>query len=338
EVGGVGGVVGRDVDAAALFASTRLQGAADPVQPVDSRGDETQELYWKLVRQAQASATQGNLVGAAILRMKASRVAPAAQTLPTRQEAENDIAQLAKRLSAALALTDAETADWARHMTLLLDKADQGTRPMEARVLDDLLRVCEDFEEEIYTLDVVEYVLSGGKRPIKRPLPSQRLVRIAKHLRAAIAKLGPVRLSDTDRNHLTRLAQQARAKTEENLRARFRPVLVTALDDVGLNPSGPLEQAAFEKMIDELLDRISSYGYLTFAELRDTISRNQLKLPDLTEPEDFIRGDALIRLDRRLGSLLDGVYRPGEFYVRWLERGASLLFGTSWGRPFTRFV
>jgi hypothetical protein len=338
DFGKVEAVLARDLDAADLFERTRLKGAADPVQPVDARTDESQEVYWALVRAAQKAANEGNLVGASILRMRASRVAPAAQTLPTRQEAEKDIAQLSQRLGEALGLTEAETSDWKQHLTLLLDKADQGTRPMEARVLEELLKVCMDHEQEIYTLDVVEYVLSAGKRPIKRPLPSQRMVRVAKHLRSASGMLGTVRLSDTDRNHLSRLMQQALRKTEDGLRTRFRPVLVTAMEDVGLRPNGPLEQAAFEKMVAELLDRISNYGFLTFAELRDTISRNQLKLPDLTEPEDFIKGDALIRLDRRLGSLLDGVYRPGEFYVRWLERFTSLQFGTWWGRLLSRFV
>jgi hypothetical protein len=331
-------VLAQDIDAADLFARTRLAGAANPVVSIESRPDDSQEVYWRLVRSAQKSANDGNLVAAAILRTRASRIAPAALTLPTRQEAEKDIAQLTKRLGEALDLSDAEVSDWTRYLTLLLDKADQENRPMEARVLEDLLKVCEDHEKEIYTLDLFEYLMSGGKRPIKRPLPSQRLVRIAKHLRAANQKLGTVRLSDTDRNHLTRLLNQALSKTEEALRTRFRPVLETALSDVGLQPDGPLQQAAFEKIVAELLDRISTYGYLTFAELRDTISRNQLKLADLHEPEDFIRGDPLIRLDRRLGSLLDGVYRPGEFYVRWLERFTSMKFGTWWGRAITLFL
>jgi hypothetical protein len=279
----------------------------------------------------------GNTVGAAILRMRASRIAPAAQTLPTRNEAEADIAHLSKRLSEALSLGEAEAADWTRHLTLLLDKADQGTRPTEARVLEDLQQVCLDHEGDVFTLDLVEYLMSGGKRPIKRPLPSQRLVRITKHLHNAAQKLGEVRLSDADRNHLARLMQASVHKSEEGLRARFGPVLVTAMEDVGLKPRTPIEWAAFDKMVGELLDRITSYGFLTFAELRDTISRNQLKLADLSEPEDFLRGDPLIRLDRRLASLLDGVYRPGEFYTRWLERGTSLFFGTSWGRALSRY-
>ena len=35
-------------------------------------------------------------------------------------------------------------------------------------------------------------------------------------------------------------------------------------------------------------------------DLRDAISRNNLKLPDLSEPFDFLRGDRLLRADRRL--------------------------------------
>ncbi len=328
----------RDVDVEQLFLSTRLRDAPDPIIPTDTRSDDSQEAYWKLVRSAQREALNDNTVGAAILRMRASRIAPAALTLPTRNEAEGDITHLSKRLAEALTLSESERVTWERLLILLLDKADQGPRPMEARVLEDLQKVCLDHERDVYTLDLVEYFTSAGKRPIKRHLPSQRLVRIAKHLHAAGQKLGEVRLSDADRSQLARLLQGALNKSEQALRARFGPVLVTAMEDVGMRPSNPIEQAAFDKMVGELLDRITSYGFLTFAEVRDTISRNQLKFNDLSEPEDFIRGDPLIRLDRRLGSLLDGVYRPSEFYTRWLERGTSLLFGTGWGRALSRNV
>ena len=48
---------------------------------------------------------------------------------------------------------------------------------------------------------------------------------------------------------------------------------------------------------------ILAVGFLTFSDLRDIISGNQLKLPDLAEPQDFIRGDPLLRLDRRLATV-----------------------------------
>src|SRR5438128_7281696 len=87
-----------------------------------------------------------------------------------------------------------------------------------------------------------------------------------------------------------------------------------------------------------MLDRIAAYGFLTFSDLRDTLSRKQLKLPDLGEPQEYVKGDPLLRLDRRLGTLLDGVYRPSELYARILERLSALGFGTATGRAITRFV
>ncbi len=331
-------LLGRDVDAPALFARTRLQGAPDPELRRDTRSDESDEAYWGLVRAAQRGALNGNLVRAAILRTRAARIAPAAQTGPTRLQAQQDVQALTGRLKEALELTPTEAEEWSSYLTLLLDKADQGSHPIEARLLFDLQEVCIDAEREVHTLDVVEWLVSGFRRPIKRPLPSQRMVRITKHLRNAVSRLGGVRLSDSDRAHLHRLLQTALRASEEGMRTKFGPVLIQAMQDVGLQPRNALERVAFEKIVAELLDRIINYGFLTFSDLRDAISRNQLKFPDLTGPEDFLRGDPLVLLDRRLAALLDGVYRPSEFYVRWLERFTSLKFGTALGRFVTRFV
>src|SRR5947209_14464620 len=331
-------MLAQDIDAAALFGRTRLVDAPDPVVPVDTRSDESHEQYWALVRSAERANLAGNTVRAAILRTRAWRIAPASLSQGTREEAEADMRRLTARLAAALELSANEAAEWGKDLPLLLDKADQVNRPAEAWLLEDLQKVCLDHERDIYTLDLVEWLLSAGKRPIKRPLPSLRLVRITRHLHSASQRLGAVRLSDVDRQHLTRLVQAALYKSEESVRARFGPVLTTALQDVGLRPTNPPERTAFAKMVEELLDRVISQGFLTFSDLRDAISRNQLKMPDLNDPEDFIRGDPLLRLDRRLASLLDGVYRPSEIYMRWLERLTALNFGTAIGRAVTRWV
>jgi hypothetical protein len=338
DFGQVERLLAADVDGAEMFGKSRLAGAPDPEVREDRRSDEPAEGYWSLIHAAKRAALTGNAVRAAIVRTRAARIAPAAQTASTRVEAEADLRQLTARLGVALNLEENEATEWAKYLNLLLDKADQGTNPVEARLLFDLQNVCEDSERETYTLDVVEWFLSAGKRPIQRPLPSLRLVRVNKHLRSATGRLAAVRLSDADRAHLSRLLHGALKKAEENLRLRFKPVLTTAMEDVGLRPANLPERVAFAKMVEEILDRISAYGFLTFSDLRDTISRNRLKLPDLQDPQDFLRGDALIRLDRRLGSLLDGVYRPSEFYMRWLERFSSFKFGTPLGRAVTRFI
>jgi PAS domain-containing protein len=328
----------RDVDAEDLFTRTRLAGAPAPVVRTDTRSDESHDYYWRLVRNAERDGRAGNNVRAAIVRTKAARVAPAALTMSTRVGAEAELQRLMARLQAALELSDADVAEWLKDLPALLDKADQGSQPVEAALLYDLQQVCLDHERSIYTLDVVEWFLSGGKRPIKRPLPSQLLVRIIKHLRSAAQRLTGARLSDQDRQHLARLLQAALRQSEERLRVRFRPILTDAMLDVGLQPANPAERTAFQKMIEELLDRITEFGFVTFSDLRDVISRNQLKMPDPADPQEFVRGDPLLRLDRRLGTLLDGVYRPGEFYLRWLERFTTLSFGTVTGRWLTRFI
>src|SRR5262245_38095658 len=73
-------------------------------------------------------------------------------------------------------------------------------------------------------------------------------------------------------------------------------------------------------------------------DLRDAVSRNNLRLPDLSGPKEFFRGDRLIRANRRLPVLLEGVYRRGEFYLRWLQRLSSVAFGTATGRVLVLYL
>jgi hypothetical protein len=331
-------LLARDLDAEALFEQTRLAGAPTPVVRTDTKSDESHDYYWRLVRSAERAERSGNAVRAAILRTRAARVAPAALTKPTRDDARADLQRLTDRLGAALQLSEAEKEDWLRLLPALLDKADQGSNPSEAALLFDLQKIGVDHERDIYALDVVEWIRSGGQRPIKRPLPSQRLVRITKHLRSAAQRLTMARLSDEERQHLDRLLQTALQRSEDRLRECFRPILQDALSSVGLHPANPPERAACAKMVEEMLDRITEVGFLTFSDLRDVLARNQLKMADLADPHEFVRGDPLVRLDRRLATALDGVYRPGEFYLRFLERFTAPLFGTATGRWLTLFV
>lgn len=332
-------VLARDVDAEALFERTRLAGAAGPAPRPDESADEPTDACVHLIRQARQASRAGNNVRAAILRTRAAGIAPAALTLRLRAEVAADLEQLTDRLREALKLTEAEGAEWRKDLPALLDKTGEGQWSAEARLLYDLQNACVDHEREVYALDLVEWAMSAGKRPIKRPLSGQRVVRITKHLRSAAQRLSSTRLSEADRQHLGRLLQEALRQNEERLRTRFRPVLAQTLHDVGLDAGNVPEQAAFAKMVEELLDRISEFGFFTFSDLRDAISRNNLKLPDLADAGELVRGDPLLRLDRLLASSpLDGVYRPSEIYLRLLQRLTAPNFGTRPGRVLTRYV
>ena len=327
----------RDVDGPGLFERTRLPGTPNPQPKTDDQSDESHDFYDQLSRQAKRATATRDTVAAAILHTRAARVAPVPLQGPAQENARQDIYTLVARLQAALELTDVEADEWRRVLPTLLDKADQGTRPVEAALLYDLQRACMDFEEKIYALDVVEWARTGGKKSVKRELEGQKYVRIPTHLRAAATRLAAARLSDASRQALAGLLREALNRAEERLRRRFRKTLTDSLLDAGLRPTSLPEEAALAKTVEELLDRISSAGYLTFGDVRDAIARGQIKLPDLAGPQEYLR-DPLLRLDRRLATLLDGVYRRAEVYTRLLEGTTALTFGTETGRWFTRNV
>jgi hypothetical protein len=337
-VGEVESIIARDLDGAALFRQTRLPHVPDPAPRTDDQSDESHDFFHRLMRQAKRLALAGDTVGAAIQHTRAARVAPGSQTVAAREEARRDMHKLVERLQRALELSDEDAAAWRRVLPALLDKADQGARPVEAALLYDLQRACLDHEQKIYALDLVDWAVSGGKTPIKRELAGQRFVRVPAQLRNAGRRLTTARLTDADRQTLAALLRNALDQAERQLRTNFRPIVTKTLCDAGLQPSSLPEKAALEKTVEELLDRISSAGFLAFGDVRDAIARGQMKLPDLDGTNEYVRGDPLLRIDRVLTTSLDGVYRRAELYTRWLERFTALNFGTETGRWITRNI
>jgi hypothetical protein len=297
----------------------------------------------RLVGQAEEAAAKGNTVRAAILRAQATP--PPGSFSSEWVRAEGELQVLARRLQPALALSDRETQEWSEALPALLGRALRGFWTVEARLLYDLQKVCIDHERGVYksTLLTWLFTLLFGwlfrlqRRPLHRPLPAQQRVRVVRHLHSAGRRLLRARLADPDRRRLSMLFAVALSRCADRLRGEFRPILQTALEQVGLVPGNVPERVARHKLIEELLDRITERGFLTLGDLRDGLAANQLKLPDLTGVAECVRGDPLLRLNRRLAVSLDGVYRAGEVYLRWLQRLSSLAFGTALGRFLTRY-
>ncbi|MBI5481596.1 MAG: hypothetical protein HY906_22255, partial [Deltaproteobacteria bacterium] len=291
---------------------------------------------------AAAQAEQvGNLVRAAILTLaQERRAAPAA-----RDAARVQIAALAARLAETVGLPgpggSATSAEWVERATgALVDLADAAAgrggprRTVEARLLHDLQKACT--EDEIRTVDVVGWVLSLGRRQVVRSLPALRAVRIARHLRAAEKKLARIHLPEAQRREVAEVVHDARFRADVNVRASLAPRLEQVLDEVGFVARNVPERVARRKIVAELLDEVVQRGTFGLGHVRDAVSRNSLKLPDLSL-RDLALGDQLLRMDRRLTDALDGVYRGGTFYMRFLQRVSSLLFGTWLGRQLTRY-
>jgi hypothetical protein len=248
-----------------------------------------------------------------------------------------DLEALVGRLRPALGLGEHEAGEWRDALAPLLAPAAEQYWSVEARLLYELQKVAVDHERELYAVDLVEWALWLGSRPLRRPLPLARLVLQLGHLRKADRLLDKARVADEHRGRLHRLLDAAVAGAEERVRAAVEEGAGAALDAVGLRPADPAERVARAKVAAELADKVLAWGFLTFSDVRDTLARNQLKLADLEDPGELLTGDQLLRLDRQLAVRLDGVYRRAEFYLRWLQTFTSLGFGTPWGRFVTRY-
>jgi hypothetical protein len=329
----------QDVNAPEVLEAVRLPGAADPDRLSNNEQREIYEYYYRLARKADQLERRERWVRAAILRTRAARVAPASKAEEERRKARKDLDHLLQHLRELLRLQEeAAHTDFLNCLSLLLDKADQGRRPVEAVILYDLERLCRENARPVFTLDLGGWLRSGGVRPLRRPLERLKQVRLCRQLHRILQRLPLARLGEDERNCLQQLLKQALDHAETQLTEGLRRLLEMAFDDAGLHPTNEPEQVARDKAIEELVDRVKDYGFFTFSDLRDTLARNQLKLPDLHSPQEFIRGDALLLLDRRCRVFLEGIYRPSEAYVRFLERLTALSFGTASGRWLTLYI
>jgi hypothetical protein len=350
-------VLSRDVNADEIAVKTKLYGATEPdLTPHVARDEaslvstrrnwtlgtgitQSDRSYIRLLRRRDRNNDRGNTVAAIVNAIMASQRATSADKRAAAiEKARADIAFLTERLRRAIEFREADTENWHSSLWELATNSVHGFWNSEKRLLYDLQKVCLDHERVTYKVDLVKWIVSRGKRPLRRPLTNLREVTMAKHLASAASRLVYVRLSGIERERLTQLLHDAARLAEEQMRTRMRPALSQTLLNVELKPTSVPEQVAFDKLVEDSLDCIASRGYLTMGYLRDAISKNDLKLPDLKELKELYRGDYLLRADDRLDVAMDGVYRRGEFYLRWLQTTSSIFFGTRVGRFATQFL
>jgi hypothetical protein len=345
-------LVSRDIDHARLFEQTRLfEGrsgiAGDDGDPTPDAGEpemlaEDASASFTKFRKRQAWAQRwaavGNGIKAAIWRMRAARVAPAELAADAHADAHRELSNFVLRLEKVLHLEHDESEEWRLALAPLLAPAAQGYWSNEARLLYDLQKVCIEQERGVYKLDLIEWIRTRGERPLRRPLPLLRQVLIARHLRTANRRVASARMEAPDRERLARLLAGAVNRVEHRLREHLRPRIGEVLDEVGLLPQNTPEQVARRKLVEELLDRIVETGYVSMGDLRDSLSKNDLKLPDVAGVRELIVGDRLLQADRKFDAAFDGVYRRGAVYLRWPQTLSSLAFGTPFGRFLTQYV
>ncbi len=339
---------------AALYHQTRPDGAPESVEQAgapfeaelermlgetqaDSASSSPQRSQRHL-SQAERASRVGNNVKGAVLRMRAARRADAESVRTILEGARDELQRLVDRLRAIWGLSDEESAEWVAALAPLLRPSSLGFRSVEARLLYDLQKACIAHERGFFRFGVIPWLLSRGREPLRRPLPTLQRVLEAKRLRSAARRVPTVRVTAEERKRLETLLAGAVEGVETRLREEIRPRINGVLDDAGLVPENVPERLARGKLVEELLDRVAERGFLNMGDFRDGLSQNDLKLPDVSGPAELLRGDKLLRADRQLGNVLEGVYRPGAVYLRWPQRLSSLAFGTPWGRFLTQYV
>ncbi len=350
-------ILSRDLSVPAMYESSRLEGASSPDLTSHAAIDDAKLLQtrhnwslglgarqsdrsylWQLRRRERANE-RGNTVQAAASAMEASQRATSdGKREAAEVKAIEDVRTLVGRLQVAINFPEEDCDEWQASLWELVKNSIHGFWNADKRLLYDLQKVCLDHERVTYKIDIVKWLVSRGQRPFRRPLTNLREVAMAKHLASAASRLVYVRLSGMDRERLTELIQNAAALSEKQMRERMRPILRKTLMDVRLSPENIPEKVAFEKLVEDSLDCIASRGYLSMGYLRDAVSKNDLKLSDLQEVRELWSGDRLLQTDDRLDIELDGVYRRGEFYLRWLQWVSAMFFGTRLGRFTTLYL
>jgi hypothetical protein len=277
------------------------------------------------LQDAEYAAAKGNNVRAALELARGHQP----------DQAAVELQHLIKRLQSALEMTADQAETLKDVCPALLANSQDATWPSELRLLFDLQNICLDFERPVASPDLAEWVISSFRQPFVRQLPFQPFVQAIKHLRRAIGRLANVRIEASLHHELAHFLETALLEAESRLRDKLRTTLHGALTSVGLRPGNYPEKIALNKVVEELLDNIVARGYLRIGDLRDAISRNQLKLPDLTGKREWFNGDPLLRANRELAMCVPGIYRRGEIYLRWLQRLTAALFGTVTGRLLT---
>ena len=348
DVARVDAAIALDVDAAALLAACRP--ARAPEQPIvdepaaaapaataaaaRTAAERAASVVSVVDRSARKRAGRarykGNRARAAILALRAG----------DRDAARDDLDALCDRLARAVG-SAAPSPEWAAAL-LPVAEAVAAQRVLQftpgARLLHDLQAACVVAEREVLEVDAAGWLLSWRKRPLVRALPATREVRVAKHLHAAAHKIAEHKLvPGQGHDRVAAVVRDIVDRADRRVRVVLRPKLETALEAVALHPRNLPERVAQKKLIDELLDRAVAVGQLSLGNLRDALSHNELKLPDLTRAK-LRSGDELLRCDDALSRSLDGVYRRGEGYLRVLQKISSVLFGTPVGRVLTLYL
>lgn len=270
----------------------------------------------------------GNLVRNAVIQFQGKEY----------EAAKASLNEITKKLTPILLWSDQAAEKAGETLFPLLRVADDGKWPHAARLLYDLQTIGLDFQGEVYRVDLPGSIYSFGKKSVQRKIPHAKEIQIALKLKTVEKHLNKSHLSFDEEHAIRSWLSREILNSEQRTRNEIKPVIKKALHQAGITASQATEHVAEEAICNELVDKICERGFFRYGDLRDSIAKFDLKIPDISGVKEFFQGDALLRCDRQLRDELDGVYHPAELYLRWFQRISSIGFGNRAGRFATKFL
>jgi hypothetical protein len=206
-----------------------------------------------------------------------------------------------------------------------------------AAVLKTLQRSYLDKDRKFFLTQIGNWAKSLGKQPLQMGLDHYGLVRSLHYLQATQKKMSILPLSEKQIARWLKPLDSAHDYLESRIREVFGPKILEAMEEAGFHALNSREAVAQAKIRDELLDLVMVRGRFSFSDVRDVISRNEMRLHDPSWRE-LALGDKMLRLDHSFEERFHEIYRESEIYLRWLQRFSSLLFGTMIGRWLCRYI
>jgi hypothetical protein len=311
--------------------------AAPAPWPTSPPGRLTRRAATFIRRRAVAAARRGNDVRAALLfwRLRSLAAGDASARDAATRSLAHRLARLARRLDRAVGSGETSSANLRGTLDAIVEQTGGSAWSPAARLLYDLQKACVDSEREGYRTQLLSWAFTRGRVPLMKPLPLQRVALVHRHIAAAFRRLPRLVLPPQAAEPTAVFLGAALEATEQRVRDRLGPPIRASLKTAGLVPTSLVEEAGFDTLVDELLDSVVHRGFESFGNVRDAVSRNQVKLPDLQSFGELLTGDPLLQANSELADSLDGAYRRAPAYLLAMQRLSAPAFGLPLGRALT---
>jgi hypothetical protein len=226
---------------------------------------------------------------------------------------------------------------WNEELRSLASIIDDDPLSTSGRLIFELQAIIHSTTHKTFAIDPMGSLISRGRKKVNRELPEVGPIQTIRHLRKAIKLAEVLAIEKEVGLNLPDFLHEVSKEYEARQRTRLSEIIQGTLEEVGFRVENVPETIAKEKLVSELVDQLFERGFLRMSDLRDAIARSRIKLDDVPNPVRWVKGDSLLQANRMLDTKLDGIYRSGELYLRWLHRFSSLFFGTRSGRFTTLY-